>query len=159
MAAPTKDGGRPGKRSILIPSLRSIIDEGNEEIIRQIDAAVTEVVASGVPVDPARVRKWGQAGEKYFARRLLGELLPHAPDRTVMTAPITKAVKKWKRAQPVSGNSTSAKSAKVAKPIITTEMDWIDRERDRWSITKGAMVRGLMAATAFLLLAVTVFQH
>jgi hypothetical protein len=153
MPGPDEKNG-PAKRPVqMIPPLEQIIREGNREIGRQVREAVEKAVASGVAVDPARLRKWGPDGADYFVRKLRERIMP--PPLPVDAKDLTASANKADESDATEVSKTSA-SPRRSTPLIKTEKDWIHQEHGRWSIATRAIARGLLVATMLLLAAILI---
>jgi hypothetical protein len=157
MMTSTSDKKGSATRPILIPPLKDIIKEGNQEIGRQAREAVEKAVTSGIAVDPARLRKWGPDGATYFARKLRERIMPPAlpttppsdGDKPMMDGPVI---------QDQGPEETEISDAVPHRPIalIRTEKDWIAQESERRSIATRSIFRGQLIAVSLLVLFIAV---
>lgn len=155
--AESDDNKGPAKRPVLIRirSLKSIIEEGNEEIDSQVQAAVEMTVTHGIVVDPKRLRLWGSDGARDFATKLR-ERIVMLPVGGNGAAPALQSV----------ANEADAEAAELVQeaaplpsiPTIRTEKDWIDQERGRGSVSARAIGHGILIAAVLLLGALVAFR-
>ena len=162
MAAPSDNNG-PAHRPVRIPPLSAIIAEGNLEIGRQVREAVERAVTAGIAVDPGRLRKWGLGGGEYFAKKLRERIMPPAQEvlpKPVGPSPNEKAIATdadVPTTTPGIGEPLPAEPKEPPRrpfPMITTELDWIHQEHNRWSIATRSIARAMLLAVGLLLLTV-----
>jgi hypothetical protein len=166
MAAPSNNNG-PAPRPVRIPPLSTIIAEGNLEIGRQVREAVERAVTAGIAVDPARLRIWGLSGAEYFAKKLRERIMPPAqdvrpkpggstPDENAVPADAGSPTNAPGIGEPLPAELMDPPRRPF--PVITTKMDWMHQERDRWSIARRSIARGLLIAVSLLSLTVFVLR-
>jgi len=143
-------------RPILIPPLKKIIKEGENEIVRQAREAVERAVVSGIAVDPARLRKWGPDGAAYFAKILRERIMP----------PASPATPRSDGDQPIADDpaiqdgpeEAETSNAVPHRPIalIRTEKGWVAQEGERRSIATRSIFRGQLIAVSLLILFIVI---
>jgi hypothetical protein len=166
MTAPSDNKG-PARRPVRIPPLSAIIAEGNLEIGRQVREAVERAVTAGIAVDPAGLRKWGAGGAAYFAKTLRERIMPPAqearskpggstPDENTVPADTGTPTNTAGIGEPLPAALMDPPHRPF--PMITTELDWMHQEYDRWSIATRSIARGLLIAVSLLSLTVFVLR-
>lgn len=144
-----------------IPPFKSIIEEGNQEIMRQANALVERTLNSANAADPKVLRKWGDDGARYFFKRLKGRV-----SQQVGAAAATKATPRVaKVAVPAGLHALLARATaivammraamkmpwKVAAPkraqaYVVAVKNWKTQQRYRSSYVAAATMRGLLIA-------------
>lgn len=163
MAVPPNNSG-PARGPVRIPPLSTIIKEGEREIIRQVRQAVERAVTAGIAVDPARLRKWGPDGGRYFAKTLRARIMP--PPQEVALGPggvppgngagLSEA--STATIDPGEASREIPADPRRSHPVIRTEAKWMEKERDRWSVAMRAFAQGMTLACLLLLLAMIVLK-
>ncbi len=139
----------PADKPAPIPPMSKLESDRRRAIGAQVRAAVENVLTKGGAVSATQLAKWERDGTQYFFRLLRERIAKEASDVTP-AAPIkpTKSVKagagnaKTKRVF----KSTDESKAAVATLPVSTDRDWTDQQRNRWSTRTRAILHGLIVA-------------
>ncbi len=160
-AAAARAGGEPAKKPASIPSISKIELERKREVGAQVRAAVENVLTKGGAVSATQLGKWERDGTEYFfrvlRRRIVEEMSASKPAGAVPPAKSAKARRGNAKATRATKRSEASK-ATVATLPVSTDRDWTDQQRNRWSTRTRAIVHGLIV-TAILFVGVVAFTR
>jgi hypothetical protein len=145
----------------LIPRFKTIIEEGNQEIVRQAEALVKRTLDSAKPADARALRRLGDDGTRYFFKRLKARVREQ-----VSAAAATRSFPSSRKTVVATGlhafqgkilailataRALVLRSGKVTAPQrasapVVAVTNWKARQRYRASYVTAALVRGLLAA-------------
>jgi hypothetical protein len=150
---------RKPARTFIIPSFKAIIEEGNQEIKRQVKVLVERTLDSAATVDPNTLRKLGDDGTRYFFKRLkarvseqvgaaaatrgarsVAKVAVHVGPHALLArakAAMMRAAMKWPWKVATSKNAQA--------PVVAVK-NWKAQQRYRSSYVTAATTRGLLAA-------------
>jgi hypothetical protein len=157
----------------LIPPFKTIIEEGNQEIMRQANALVEHTLDSATAVDPNTLRKLGDDGTRYFFKRLKARI-----NEKVGAAAAARAVPSAaKVAKPAEIHALSARATAIlttvrtaikspwkvvnansaGAPVVAVK-NWKAQQRYRSSYVTAAILRGLLMALIMIISAIIVLR-
>lgn len=151
----------PKPARVTIPPFKAIIEEGNQEIMRQANALVEQTLNSANAADPEVLRKWGGDGARYFFKRLKTRVSQQvgvavAPRATQSVAKV--AATAGLHALPAKATAIvavmraamklprKAATPKRAKAHVVAVKNWKTQQHYRSSYVAAATMRGLLIA-------------
>jgi hypothetical protein len=153
---------RKPARTFNIPPFKTIIEQGNQEIMRQANALVDRTLDSATAVDPKALRKLGDDGARYFFKRLKARVREQvgAATATRATPRVVSKVAEPAGVHPLLAKagaivvamraaiqlSWKAVNPKSAKPLVVAAKNWKVQQRHRSSYVIAAIIRGLLVA-------------
>ena len=150
---------RKPARTFIIPPFKTIIEEGNQEIMRQANALVESTLDSATAVDPKTLRKLGDDGARYFFKHLktrvsekvgaaaAARVTPTAAEVAIPAgihpffARATAIVAAMRAALQLPWKAVNPKSAKA--PVVVVK-NWKAQQRYLSSYVVAAIIRGLL---------------
>lgn len=154
----------PADKPAPIPPMSKLESDRKREIGDQVRAAVREILTKGGSVSAAQLTKWGPDGAEFFFRVLrkgvanqMAKILPPAPSVTPPKSAKARAENAKAKAKRVAPRRDASKPATALLPV-STDRDWTDQQRDRWSTRTRAVVQGLVVA-AMLFVGAAVFTR
>lgn len=149
---------KPADKPASIPPMSKIEQERRREVGAQVRAAVENVLTKGGAVSATQLGKWERDGTEYFfrviRRRIVKEISETKPAAAVTPPQSAKARGGNAKTKRAAKGSEARKAAATTLPV-STDRDWIDQQRNRWSTRTRAFVHGLSVATVLFVGAVT----
>lgn len=140
---------RPADKPASIPPMSKIEWERRREVGAQVRAAVENVLTKGGVVSATQLGKWELDGTEYFfrvIRRRIGKEMSETKAAAAVTPPKSaKARVGNAKAKHATKRGEASKAATATLPV-STDRDWTDQQRNRWSTRTRAFVHGLSVA-------------
>jgi hypothetical protein len=141
------DQEEPADKPASIPSMKEIEADRKRAVGAQVRAAVETVLTKSGSISATQLGKWGPDGTEYFFGILRSRI---AQETSKISPPASPAMPP----KPNDGGAkikqknqrTDARTATPARLPLSTDRNWTDQQRNRWSTRARAVMQGLIVA-------------
>jgi hypothetical protein len=141
------DQEEPADKPASIPPMKEIEADRKRAVGSQVRAAVETVMTKSGSISATQLRKWGPDGTEYFfgilRSRIAQEISKISPPAAPATPP--KPNDGGAQIKQTTQRSDARKAAPATLPL-STDRNWTDQQRNRWSTRSRAVMQGLIVA-------------